>query len=1065
MDIGTAMSVAQTLLAALQCSQLNEICSIAGYKSKLGELRATVVRIKAVLEDAEDAEAKQVLSKQVQLYIEELKDAVYEADDLFDEFVTLAERKQLTKDRVFSVFSKFGTAYRMRQAVTKDRIFSVFSKFGTAYRMSQAVTKIKNKLDAIASDKRFSLGVDPKPIKDRRPETCSYVYEADEITGRGLDLEKIVGVLLDSNVQQNVSFLSIVGIGGLGKTALAQLVYNDERVTTAFSSKMWACVSDENEKLLDVQGVLDKILASATGEKKMNGDFTMDVLQKRLREQLLGKKYLLVLDDVWTENYEQWQNLKQYLMGGQTGSWIVVTTRSHRTAEIIGEGLKHELEGLSKEDSLRLLKKVAFGSQHSNPPEDLVKIGEDIVKECAFVPLAIRVVGSLLFGQEKNIWLKIQKLGLAQINRSEHSIIPTLKLSYYQLESPLKSCFCYCAIFPKDYVMEKDTLIRLWMAHGYIPLNDPQSPEDLAEEYFSILLRRCFLQDVKKDEDGSIESCKIHDLMHDLAQQVVGKEICRGETMNGDVDKKVRHLSLNFPFTNKKSRLRSFLLGFDCDQLCVAALVGNWKYIRALDLRESTIKSLPGSIGDLIHLRYLDLSHMRGLEVLPGSITKLYNLQTLNLSHCRDLKELPKDLSKLVKLRVLDLTYCYELRYMPRGMRKLSCLHTLNLFVLGDMSSSENNLLEGLEDLKALSNLKGSLDIWVRYMKTGYKINGGKEGGCLVNKEHLKEVCINFLNNGRREYEEAVMEELQPHSNLKIFRMVGYEGVRMPSWARDNYNLATFLPNLVRIDFYCCEQLQHLGQLRLPQLKRLRLFNCPNLTAILECPALENIKLELNENINLSFNERLKIIPISGGEASPYEIGPNLRKVTIDNVAWLNSLPMNSFHDCAKLCITRDYKVESLGEAMEVFRSCSASLKYLKIDGCNKLKSVLRGGLEHLSALEELEINNCDNLNESEEVERVSFCQSLRSLKLGSLNQLVQLPNWIQYLFALQTLTIHNCKKVESMPNWISQLTSLRKLDVRDCSAQLRERCQEPTGEDWPHIQHIPSINFVFCSL
>ncbi|XP_021744194.1 disease resistance protein RGA2-like [Chenopodium quinoa] len=1038
MDIGTAMSVAQTLLAALQCSELNEICSIAGYKSKLGELRATVVRIKAVLEDAEDAEAKQVLSKQVQLYIEELKDAVYEADDLFDEFVTLAERKQLTEG-------------------IKVRVLSLFTKFGTAYNMTQRVKKIKSKLDAIAHDTRFSLSIDPKPIKDRRLETCSYVYEAD-IIGREADLEKIVSMLLDPNVQQNVSFLSIVGIGGLGKTALAQLVYNDARVTidTAFQLRLWTCVADENENL-DIKGVLCKILAPATGPM-MNEGYTMDQLQIQLQQKLAGKKFLLVLDDVWTENPNSWYTLTQFLMGGQRGSWIVVTTRSRETARIVGAGPTHELQGLSREDSWCLFRRVAFRSQHSSSSEDLVEIGQDIVKECANVPLAIRVVGSLLYGQNKQKWLSIQKLGLAKACQSD--IMPILKLSYYQLESPLKSCFCYCAVFPKDYVMKKETLIRLWMAHGYIPLDDPQSPEDLAEEYFSILLRRCFLQDVKKDGDGSIWSCKMHDLMHDLAQQVVGKEICRVETMNGDVDKKVRHLSLirptnNFSFTNKKSHLRSFLHTNEsyCDQLCVAALVGNCKYIRALDLRESRIKSLPGSIGDLIHLRYLDLSWISGLEVLPGSITKLYNLQTLNLSCCEKLKELPKDLSKLVKLRVLDLLGCNELRYMPRGMRKLSCLHTLNTFVLGDMSSSKNNLLEGLEDLKALSNLKGSLDIKVRYMKTGYKINGGKEGGCLVNKEHLKEVDIDFGWNERREYEEAVMEELQPHSNLKIFGMVGYQGVRMPSWARDNYNLATFLPNLVQLEFYYCQQLQHLGQLRLPQLKILTLFGCPNLTAILECPALEMLEL-------MSFNERLKIIPISREEASPYEIGPNLREVRIDNVAWLNSLPMNSFHDGAMLIIYADKKVESLGEAMEVFRSCSASLKYLEISNCDNLKSVVSGGLEHLSALEELTIGSCDNLNESEEVERVSFCQSLRTLELHDLDRIVKVPNWIQYLSSLQTLTIINFKKVESMPNWISQLTSLRELEVSNCSTRLKERCQEPSGEDWPHIQHIPSIEF-----
>ncbi|XP_021738892.1 disease resistance protein RGA2-like [Chenopodium quinoa] len=502
MDIGTAMSVAQTLFAALQCSQLNEICSIAGYKSKLDELRRTVLRIKAVLKDAE---AKQELSEQEQLYIEELKDAVYEADDLFDEFVTLAERKQLSKG-------------------IKVCVLSLFTKFGTAYNMAQGVKKIKNKLDAIVYDKRFSLSIDPNPIKNRRLETCAYVYE-DDIIGRELDLEKVIGVLLDSNVQKNVSFLSIVGIGGLGKTVLAQLVYNDTRITTAFSLRLWTCVSDENEELLDVRGVLDKIVASAMNHK-MNEGSTMDALQRQLREQLAGKKYLLVLDDVWTENYDRWHTLKQYLMGGQKGSWIVVTTRSHRTAEIIGDGARHDLQGLSKENSWCLFKRVAFGSNHSSLPNDLVKIGQYIVEECVNVPLAIRVIGSLLYGQDKQKWLSIQKMGLGKIKGSQNSIMPTLMLSYYQLESPLKSCFGYCAIFPRDYVMEKVTLIRLWMAQGYIPLDDHQSPEDLAEEYFSVLLHKCFFQDVKKDEYGYIRSCKIHDLMHNVAQEVMRNEIC-----------------------------------------------------------------------------------------------------------------------------------------------------------------------------------------------------------------------------------------------------------------------------------------------------------------------------------------------------------------------------------------------------------------------------------------------------------------------------------------------------------------------------------------------------------
>ncbi|XP_021739429.1 putative disease resistance protein RGA1 [Chenopodium quinoa] len=888
MDIGTAMSVAQTLFAALQCSQLNEICSIAGYKSKLDELRATVVRIKAVLKDAE---AKQVLSEQEQLYIEELKDAVYEADDLFDEFVTLAQRKQLTKG-------------------IKVRVLSLFTKFGTAYNMAQGVKRIKNKLDAIAYDKRFSLTIDPKPIKNRRLETCSYVYEAD-IIGREPDLEKIVGVLLDSNVQQ--------------------------------------------DELLGVQGVLDNILASATGNK-MNEGCTMDWLQRKLREQLAGKKYLLVLDDVWTENFERWHTLKQYLMEGRKGSWVVVTTRSHVTAQILGDGLRHELKGLSKEDSLCLFKRVAFGSQHSNPPEDLVNIGEGIVEECANVPLAIRVVGSLLYGQEKNKWLSIQKLGLAEVKESQVSIMPILKLSYYKLESTLKSCFSYCAIFPKDYVMEKDTLIRLWMAQGYIPFNDPQSPEDLAEEYFSILLRRCFFQDVSKDEDGNIMSCKVHDLMHDVAQEVVGKEICTVKAMNGNMDKKVRHLivqgkSLNY--LSNKTHIRSFIQTkflngfFSMDHLCVDLLVANWKCLRALDLSRSRIKSLPGSIGDLIHLRYLDLYCNSGLEFILGSITKLYNLQTLDFRSCINLKELPKGLGKMVKLRVLALQDCNKLRYMPRGIGMLTCLHTLNEFVVGGTSKKE--VFDGLEDLKALRNLRGSLRISIRFMKASastYNINERREEGCLINKEHLKKVNLIFdvddsdeESEGREEYDEAVMKMLQPPSNLRELYVYGYHGVRMPRWPRED-RLATFLPNLVQIKFYDCWNLQNLGQIRFPHLKMLYVENCPNLTGILECPALGHLGLT-------NFNDRLEIIDISS----------NFKKVKIDNLAWLDSLHFQSGANKA----IKNFACLSALEVLKIIQCSNSSLSVLavvpsrELPFCHSLRSLTLSGVSEMSAMKGLE--------------------------------------------------------------------------------------------------------------
>lgn len=210
MDLGIVLSAAETLFSAVQCSDLKKICSVLGYKSQLDDLQRTIFTIRAVLRDAE---AKQELSDEAQIWIHELKDAVYGADDLLDEFVTIAKQKQHLEGG---------------EASKKVRLFfSRLNPLFVAYNMSRGVQKVRKNLDAVASNHReFGCSVDYQPIRRRTEETCSYVY-AGSIIGRDNDVENIVCMLL-GNAQGDVSFLTIVGIGGLGKTALAQLVDNDE---------------------------------------------------------------------------------------------------------------------------------------------------------------------------------------------------------------------------------------------------------------------------------------------------------------------------------------------------------------------------------------------------------------------------------------------------------------------------------------------------------------------------------------------------------------------------------------------------------------------------------------------------------------------------------------------------------------------------------------------------------------------------------------------------------------------------------------------------------------------
>uniref|UniRef100_A0A803N5G6 Uncharacterized protein n=1 Tax=Chenopodium quinoa TaxID=63459 RepID=A0A803N5G6_CHEQI len=951
MDIvGTTLSVAQTLFAALQCPEVNETLSLFGYKSHLDDLIRTVEAVKAVLLDAE---SKQELSHEAQIWLQELKDVVYEADDLVDEFVTLAEQKQLLKEDDVSLSKK------------ARHFFSNSNPLGIALKMSRGVKKIKKKLGAIAYNDQFRFKLDHEPIRKRRPETCSYV-DATDIIGREDDLEIITSMLLDSDVQRDVSFLTIVGMGGLGKTALTQLVYNDESVKSAFPLRLWACVSDHDQNQLDVKEIVGKIL----GENHQ--DSTMDRVQHKLREKLAGKRFLLVLDDVWTENRTQWNELAKFLIGDQRGSWIVATTRSETTARIIGNGTMHKLQGLSHENSWRLFERSAFGSEQSNPHNDLVKIGCEIVQKCAQIPLAIKVAGGILYGQDKSKWLSFRDVGLGNIRESHNDIMPVLKFSYHHLESPLKCCFSYCAVFPKNCIIDKQRLIRLWMAQGYIvPIDKGQSIEEAGEEYISILVRRCFFHNVRKSENGEIGSFMIHDLMHDIAQNVIGKELCTTKAASGNLDKNVRHLSLagsSFAkYSFGKTHIRSyFYAGYwrhdadEMDKVTLEAIVTNCRCLRALDLAFSTIKSLPSSIGELLHLR------------------------------CEKLKELPKDVSSLVKLETLDIDGCSSLSFMPKGIDKLSNLRTLNKFIVGGEGSCSGwkQWFDRLEYLTALNNLKGRLEIDIRWPNNATCVQESSMRGGLYlrHKEHLSRVKVDFkldecsgrINN---DVERRLMEELQPHSNLKELVVRGYHGARMPSWV-------TLLPNLVDLRLFNCGELDYLPCLgSLSYLKFLKLS---------QFDKLEHIEADVSPPGYILASESTRVSSLFPSlehlELKNLHKCKGLKVVYIDDdVAWLNSLPMEAFR-CLTTMTINDSKLESLEVVEEVFRSCSSSLQSFCITGgCSKLRSV-SGGVEHLTALKMLDIYCNNNLSLLEDGEDgtpwKSLYHSLTYIQLVDLPQL-----------------------------------------------------------------------------
>ncbi|KAK4728185.1 hypothetical protein R3W88_021173 [Solanum pinnatisectum] len=459
-------------------------------------------------------------------------------------------------------------------------------------------------------------------------------------------------------------------MGGLGKTTLAQMVFNDQRVIEHFHPKIWICVSEDfNEKRL-IKEIVESI------EEKSLGDMDLAPLQKKLQDLLNGKKYLLVLDDVWNEDQDKWAKLRQVLKVGKSGASILTTTRLEKVGSIMGTLQPYELSNLSQEDCWLLLMQRAFGHQEEIN-HNLVPIGKEIVKKCGGVLLAAKTLGGLLrFKREEREWEHVRD-----------SILPALRLSYHHLPLDLRQCFSYCAVFPKDTEMEKENLISLWMTHGFLLSKGNLELENVGNEVWNELYLRSFLQEI---EVKSVQTYfKMHDLIHDLATSLFSASTSSSNIREIIVEDYLHMMSIGFTeviSSYSRSHMQKFVS------------------LRVLNLSCIGLKQLPSSIGDLVHLRYLNLSGNLSIRCLPKQLCKLQNLQTLDLHGCHSLSCLPKETSKLGSLRNLLLDGCYGLTCMPPRIGSLTCLKTLGCFAVGRKKSSQIGELRNL-------NLYGSISI------------------------------------------------------------------------------------------------------------------------------------------------------------------------------------------------------------------------------------------------------------------------------------------------------------------------------------------------------------------
>ncbi|KAF8038105.1 hypothetical protein BT93_B0841 [Corymbia citriodora subsp. variegata] len=1055
-------SIAEKIVEILG-SQVIEIAGkLWGVKHELKALRDTISILQPVLDHAEE-QYHQI--PHIRVWVEKLKDAFYEAHDVLEEINIEGMRRELRGHN------------EMMKEVRK--FFSSSNQLAFKLKMSDKVRAVRMRIEAIKADRVFDLDERPKREWRNREETHSFILK-EAIIGRDDDKKKVMKFLEDSNVEENVSILPIVGIGGLGKTVLAKYVYGESK----FDLKMWVCVSFD----FDVQKIVKKMLACAKKEEPTED--TMELLQSKLRKEIDGKKYLLVLDDVWNINQETWWSLKTLVVGGARGSKILITTRITSVAEITGTTPPHCLKGLPESASLALLMQMAGRKIKEIQESDILAIGKEIVRKCSGVPLVVRTVGSLLFFKKSKLaWLNFKDYELPEVSQKDDSVISVLRLSYDHLPSHLKQCFAFCSLFPKDYEIKMQTLVDLWMAEGFIKQSSKsQHLEDIAFGYFKDLLWSNFFQDYQEDEG----SCKMHDLMHDLACSVAGTECWMVGDVTKSINERTRHISHGLtsnligelPISClKASALRTFLSTTrdevmrqiePTSEAYLHQLIQSFKRLRIFDLCDTNIKKVPRSIYKLKHLTYLDLSGSKALKRLPNSITRLQNLQTLNLNDCSSLEELPKGIRKLVSLRNLYIDRDSNLTYLPRGLGGLSSLHRLTRFILPKDKAGAKNYC-GLGELNGLNNIRGRLVI----KNLGYvtDVETESKDANLIGKHSLESLVLlwsDFDSDdaviGNRD--ETLLDGLRPHSNLQKLIISKYQSESFPRWMMDS--LVSFLPNLIEVQFrFCgrCKCLPPLGQL--PSLELLYIDLLPELEYIeLGHSSTSTASFSKLSGLRLHGCEKLKAMPLA----------PYLEKLDLYNAN--AQLLINQLRDLKKLkslCILGMKFLECLPE--ECFQSLT-SLESLWILDCHQLTS-LSQGMRHLTSLVDLHIGRCEELDitKDERGNVLDFhgLHSLRSVEIYNLPKPPSLPQWllqainlehldiwqcgnlkdipeqIEALRSLQRLGIRRCPLLTSLPEGMRRLTSLIELTISSCP-KLKERCERDVGEDWDKIKHIPNI-------
>ncbi|CAJ2639916.1 unnamed protein product [Trifolium pratense] len=767
---------------------------LRGVHKEFADIKDELESIQAFLKDA-DKRAVSAEGEGVKTWVKQVREVAFRIEDIIDDYLILVGQKP-RKPGCVDLVCKIKTMIPRRRIVSEIR------------DIKSSVREIKERSERYGFQRSLERGSSNDKWHD--PRVASLYIEEGEVVGYEVQRERLIDWLIKGRDERTV--VSVVGMGGQGKTTLAKKVFDSKNVIGHFDCRVWITVSQS----YNVEGLLRDMLLKfykQKGEDPPKDIFQMDrgSLTDEVRNYLQQKRYVIVFDDVWSVHF--WDDIEFAIIDNKNGSKIFITTRN---LDVVVSCKKSsfievlELQPLTQEQSLELFNKKAFRFDYSGCcPKELVSIAYEIVRKCKGLPLAIVTIGGLLSAKEKNVfeWQRFSENLSFELMKDTHliGIKEILGLSYDDLPYSLKSCLLYFGIYPEDYEVKSKRVIRQWIAEGFVKEERGKTLEEVAEGYLTELVHRSLVQVSSIRIDGKAKGCRVHDLIRDMILEKFEElNFCKHISEDGQssLSGTVRRLSItttsdDFIERIESSHVRSILVFTNKTSNTLAKRIpAKCRWLKVLDYESTPLFNIPEKFGNLIHLKYLSLGYITAGKI-PNSIGMLQNLETLDLK-ATSVSELPKGISKLRNLRHL-IGSGLSLIQLNNGLGEMTSLQTLCYINLGMDGAAE--VIKELGKLKKMREL-GLLNV----CREDYNVLSSS----INEMQHLEKLHVKLSSATNDEFVDLNL--ISPPTKLRKLTLRG-RLQKLPEWILELQNLVVLrlkLSCLTKDPMQSLKSLQHL---------------------------------------------------------------------------------------------------------------------------------------------------------------------------------------------------------------------------------------------------------------